>query len=526
MENANKPNVTPTDNQGVGQTKRGRKNGFRGNRGKIAPQRNDWHFYAATEQIAKDIASIPFNYLGGTKFGVAGVAMSEDGSKTEINSLRALPSVLNVNYVNSVGITNSKTQGINMAAIQLYTYVRQRNSGASNYEAADLAMYILALRELYSELGRLKKIIGLAGKFDYYNHNVPDLLLLANGVDANDLRANLASYRATLNILISKADAFALPKYFKIVDRSYFIEAAIFMDSDSIRGQFYNFRKRGYYVWSGTTSTTGTELIFKESTTLTKFSAHLAQAEEMLNAMYLDSDALLMSGDILKAFGESGLMTMAEVPETYVTPFVKDEDILAQIENSQAIIPNDSVSLTDIFGSVDKAWNIKQSNQLITWTPSFKVANVEAKGYLTKFPFNSHKTEPDYKDVLEWTRLMCAVNASGTQAEGITYTITSCGLEVVLSYEIYGYVGSNGTNLVTFGNNYAGISTSSHVVNALSVTNFDWHPILYAIDGASIVLVGDLKVATVIDTDVLSKINDAAIYGALYDASLYAKAKG
>lgn len=499
---------------------------FRGSKRAVAPKRNDWRFYAATEQIAKDVASLPFNYLGGTKFPTSGVTINTQGQLEVVNNTSAIPAVLNVNYVNSIGVTTSKTQGINMAAIQLYTYVRQRNSGASNYEAPDLAMYILALRELYSELARLKKIIGLAGKFDYYNHNIPDLLLLACGVDANDLRNNLAQYRARLNLLISKADAFALPSYFKIIDRSYFIEASVFMDSNSIRGQFYNFNKRGYYVWSPVSSTTGTELVFKQTTTQTKFSYHLDQAQEMLDAMYLDSDALLMSGDILKAFGESGLMNMTEVPENYVTPFVYDEDILSQIENSYAIKPSHTVTEADLLASVTDAWNITQSNQLIKFEPKFKVSTSEIPGYVTKFAFNSHKENPDYKDVLEWSRLMCTMSAVGTEAEGMLVSLTSTGLEVVLSYSLYGYVLNSPQNIANLGSTINGIEQGNSLNSALSITNFDWHPFLYAIYVQSVRVVGDLKVATAVDADTIQKINDAAIYGALYDDSLYSKAKG
>lgn len=519
----------PTGKKGAGKKKKGKKGRREDGRTPVDPKKNDYRFYAATEQIARDIASIAWNYLGGTPYGVSGKTLGATIGDEFVNNT-SIPAVMRINYIPSIGVTTAKTQGANMAAIQLYTFVRQRNSGASNYEAADLLMYILALKDIYAEIARCKKILGLAPRYDYYNHNLPDLVLLAEEVDATDLRANYAQYRGRLNLLISKATAFALPKYFKIVERAAFVESCVFQDSSSIKGQFYTFHKKGFYTWSTTTSTKGTELIFSESTT-GKFSAYLDQLESMLNAMYLDTDALTMSGDILKAFGDSQLYTIAEVDENYTTPFGMDEDILSQIENSTALFNNYESGIT--FAEFGSSLNITQNNQLITWQPTWTVSNDAYAGKLETMPFNSHKDNPDYKDVLEWTRLMCtySVVLGGTQNESLIFTLTSCGLELVLYYDIFAYRSNLPTRICSFGSNLgqAGATDTDNTIDALMyASNFDWHPILYLIDGTRnkfIPLFGDFKNATTIAPTVLARINDAAVYGALYDASLYGKAQ-
>lgn len=522
-----KPEGRGKDKDKRGKGKRSGKKGG-GGRTPVEPKHNDYRFYAATEQIAKDIASIAWNYLGGTPYAVSGRNLTQGVGNVFVNNT-SIPAVMRINYIPSIGVTTSKTQGANMAAIQLYTFVRQRNSGASNYEAADLLMYILALKDIYAEVARCKKILGLAPRYDYYNHNLPDLVLLAEGVDAVDLRTNYAQYRARLNLLISKATAFALPKYFKIVERATFIESCVFQDSSSIKGQFYTFHKMGYYVWSTTTSTQGTELIFKESSNNgSPFSDYLDQLEEMLDAMYLDTDALLMSGDILKAFGESQLYTLSEVEASYTTPFGKDEDILAQIENSTALFNNNNGVIS--FAEFGNTLNITQSNQLISWQPTMTVAKTDYAGILETLPFNSHKDDPDYRDVLEWTRLMCTYSLVAGENNTYIIALTSCGLELVLSYDIFAYRSGKATRITSFGSNL-GVSSGTYaqsLLTAVYVSNFDWHPILYMVDNtysAYIPLFGDFKNSTTIAPEVLKRINDAAVYGALFDATLYSKAQ-
>lgn len=510
------------------------------------PDHNDWKFYAASEEIAKSIASIPFNYLGGTKFPLSGEVVSANSSadgytKVYTTGQNALPSVMNLNYSNSIGVTNSRTQGANMAAVQLYTYVRHVNSGAKNYEAADLMMYILAIRDILSEFSQDKKILGCAGLYNYYNHNLPDLVIQAHGIDPQDLRANLAQYRGRLNLLAKKINSFAIPKYFKVFDRSVFIASYLFTDSNSIRGQFYNFNKIGYYTWSPITSEQGTELVFAlHNRANQKFGERLQVLENMLDALFLDEDALTMSGDMLKAFTEAELYTLPQTPEDYIVPVTMDEDVLAQIENSHAVgflpanVPADN-SLAKL--------NVTQQDQIIKFNPVVRGYLSVLALELNRYAFNSHKDNPDYKDVLEWTRLMTVghhthtyrTNAAGGSINEVV--IDSTGLEIIYTYSIctitYSTVG--GTQMAeivdvptVIGVGNSGLDLNS-VMRMASVEEFDWHPMMYLYYTAApsgseqraIVLASDLKNATTIDRETLNAINDAAVYGALYGAGLY-----
>lgn len=520
------------------------------------PDHNDWSFYAASDEIAKGIASIPFNYLGGTKFPLG-----------ELEEQKPLPCVLTIPYVNSIGVTSKGTEGVNMAAAQLYTYIRHANSGAKNYEAADVMMYVIAMRDVYAQYFTLRKAIGLCPSFNFYNHNLPDLILKGMGVDAVDLRSNLAKYRTRLNLIAKKINSFAVPKYFKVFDRTAFINSYIFTDSTSIRSQFYNFVPAGKYTWSPKTSERGTELVYtphqwEEDTEpfvmlAANLQTYLDSLEAQIDALFLDTDALTMSGDILKAFPNAELYSIGQIPDDYQVSFILDEDVLAQIENMRSM-PINSFSNRGIT-EFKYDLNIKQIDQLIQYNPQFifKTHDEKWKPAIASVPqilINSHKDNPDYKDVLEWTRLISTfkVEEVVTTPEGGTYTkdfhlkaVTS-GLEMALGF----IISSDGRNThlcsqwdsvvitppgssspVDYALNMA--KATSRVLTEVSLlSKFDWHPVKYVEYTFKAGDIGstayeplawfcDTKVATTIPVETMDLINDSAIYGSFYSNSMY-----
>lgn len=59
------------------------------------------------------------------------------------------PSVMRLGYHPISGTSISNSSGLSIATRALYTYVRDKNAGARNYEAPDLMMYILAMDQIY-----------------------------------------------------------------------------------------------------------------------------------------------------------------------------------------------------------------------------------------------------------------------------------------------------------------------------------------------------------------------------------------
>lgn len=495
--------------------------------------KNDYTFYAATEEIAKSLANLPFNVMSGLPYDLQATKYSSTGVKVTPVS-QASQAIFRIDYLPSIGVSNQRVDAINMAAVQLYTAIRHVNSGAKNYEAADVMMEVLAVRDIMTEIFECKRALGVANYYNYYNHNLPDLLLKALGFNPDDLRANIAQYRGRLNLIINKFNSFAIPGYFKAFLRSAFIGNQVFGDSDAIRGQLYIYKKAGYYTWSPVTSTSGTSLVYTaHSDSIQNMSARLDIIETQLDAMYLDEDAITMSGDILKLYSDKQgeLYTLTQIDEGYTVTPIFDEDALAQIENLKLFAPanNQTLDLTVTYSGLD----VTQENQLIKWNPKFSVTEaITGSNYTATIGstiFNSHRDFPDYKSVLEWSRLISTFDVDVSSSGIISGTLTSAGLEIPINMYMFNYTefgDSADYNVTPVYQVYPTITTADNAA-LLSLQQYDWHPIIYGFSGNAaasslpVNFAGDLKVATVMPADVAININKSAVYSAFYATNMY-----
>lgn len=504
------------------------------------PDRNDWEFYALDENIAKDFGSWPYNILGGqpapVSVGYFGTTAASGNTTTITKSVPF--GVMRIDIANSIGISTARTDAINMAATQLYTFVRHANSGAKIYEPADLMMYIIAMSDIYAGFFELRRALGIVQYYPLENRHAPETILYALGIDAADLRSNLANYRGRFNLLAEKINSWAVPKYFKAFLRRAYISNNVFADSTSVRGQWYVFRRSIYYTFSPATSTTGTELvagdIFDSQSNVRTFGDLLTIVENQLNALFLDEDANTMSGDILKAFSMDALYQVEGISSDFIQAPVFDEDILAQIENSVALTSSTLFLqyANDHSNSFKDLLNITQSNQLITFAPT--VVNVPISGgsgfmNLQSYVFNSHKDTPDYRDNLEWSRLItvtAATKSTGSAAAG--GQIVACGLELVLSYtKVTSVVATDGTlsfTQVQFRNTYSVAPPSS----LFDVEQFDWHPIIYiypinssGVATGSMTIGADLKKWTVVSNVTVEATHKSANAASFYARDVY-----
>lgn len=507
------------------------------------PWKNDWQFYAVTERIAKDVASYPYNKLPGSKFNVPW----HSGTFSDVpDSATYLPNFCVLSYVPGVGNTNDDANaGINIATKQLYTYVRHANSGARNYEGPDIMMYVLAMRDIYTRFFEAKRALGIAYAYYFENKNFPDGLLRSIGINPQDLRANLAQYRGRLNLLAAKINSFAVPKYFRAFDRAAFISSYYFTDSTSIRGQAYIFRTAGYYTWSGMTSEKGTSLQFNfdpsfDSTQssnpafskVSSFEAvYLNTLESQLDALFYDDDANTMAGDILKAFDQSNLYQVADIPDPYVVLGTYDEDILAQIENSFAA--NNYFSATFATTFTSEALAITQENQIIK--SGITLASAGTASFPNGWYFNSHKDAPEFSDNLEWSRLIVSATKSSTS------WILHYGLELLLNITIVNMDPKYDDQRMVYSvlNQSIAVASSGAVSSTMmasiaKLAIFDWHPGVYFINyditgtdvtSSEIIPFMDLKFYTVLTDKEIHPTHDSACMAAFYAKDLYNKAQ-
>lgn len=480
---------------------------------------NDYTWYYIDDRISASVANIPFNIFPGTR---------EDTGLNCINGVAtSTPGIMEIEYGRICGTSLDSTSAINVACRALYTFVRHQNSGHTNYESPDLMIYVLAMQDVYAKYFEAVRIYKTAMTYTFTNRYVPDGLLRAMRVDPNNIRSNLAQYRAGLNILAAKISSMAVPSVFTAVQRAVYLSSNVFIDSSSIRGQFYVPTCVYKRIFDATADKGGrlhcTGRIGKSRT----YTEVLEEIQSMIDIILSDEDMNIMSGDILKAYSKEQCYTLDMVNESETLTPIYDENFLAQLENSS------SVALT----AAD--FTIYQEDGVILSTPHVDIDELPQNVFYgpgVQRYFNSHKDNPDWKDVLDWSRFMVSFELDDA---GDGYRYLSVGSEVIVAYTIhylnYESDASSGTwqfreiNTISSWDGGDSAETLEHISDQILLSQFDWHPIIYYFMSTTdpalgtihqyVGKTGDLKVYTLVNSDVIKRLNDSAILG-LYGKQL------
>lgn len=497
------------------------------------PTKNDYTYYVINEELGKLTANLPFNQIPGnvytSKFTTA-ASSSGTVAETERVERKANQAIMAIRYAPYFGYGQAESDAINVAARQLYSFVRHANSGAKNYESPDLMMYVLALSDIYAEYFECQRVLDTVRTFVADNRAIPAYLLQAMGISdtVNEISGNLANYQAQLNLIATKINTFALPKYFKLLYRKIYVSSRVFVDSTSSRSQYYVLVRGGCYKWSPTAVETGTSLQYTVYSQSTDIKSKIANLVSMLDAMYTDQDASTMSGDILKAFSDAELYGIVPATSNKMLDLNMDEDILAQIENLRLV--GDHYGLTESMISSylnvtqDANSNIIQSGVRISLA-SMAIGSAAAI-LMQEYPYNSHKDSPDWKDNIEWTRLMCAltIDAKGT-TPATTYYALQGGLEIPTQITMYSPVSQQIlSTLVT-----PQKQTTIEALTMCELAQFDWHPCVIAYNigtSQSTRYEGfDVKVNTWINYTTLKAMHQMANEAVVWEENLYKRAR-
>ena len=465
------------------------------------PERNDWRFYAISEQEAKAVASFPFNVLAGRPIDLMWKSTADTITPTMSESGGA---VMVLDYMPSIGRASSTNDAANIAARRFYTYIRHANSGAKVYEAPDLMMYFLAMIDIIVGYFHAKRDYGILQTYSRSNRNMPSTLMTALGLTATDV-SSLASHNFRLNVIANRINSFCLPKDILALQRFAYIASNVFIDASTIRGQFYVFHKKGYYLFKPVAQSTGSSLQYKDNVVPVTLGVQLSHLESQLDALFGDDDINTMSGDVLKAFKEN-VYNIAGVPSDYTIEPVFDEDILNQIQNASLC----GVSVADA------SLGVTQSNNIIKFQPQANdLPNTVANG---AYIFNSHKDDPQYTDNIEWSRLY-------TFKDG---AIVKCGLECLIQITLV----SSGSESYVLTRTTMSPSGDNDWNALLLMSQFNWHPFMYLFSSQGSTpnvqvttkpIFGDLRYYAILDKATISRTHDSAVLAAYYGGELYGK---
>lgn len=471
--------------------------------------KNDVAWYSKSPALLRDAASFPYSWPVGSQLPWSDKLMQY--MMSHVSGLAVLE------YTPGIGRSTDAYSPINVAARNFFTYVRKANSGQTNYETSDLMMYLLAMDSAYQTYAVMVRAYGIATLFSQENRYLGRALLYALGWDPDDIYNNLAQLRYHINLLSYKLNQMCVPSSMAYMQRHAWMASGLYTDSPSPKAQIYAFNPFGYYKFTEVTSGPA-YLQYKLFTndTLWHVDEIVTAANDQLEAILSSQDFNIMSGDILKAFGESNLYRVSPIPEDFVVLPTYNQEVLSQIENCTAVGRNYSVG-----AGQDNPNNIVQKQNeflesYIYYKPSYKGSIIGTSGNNTKFPnisnacrtayedkriINMHKVDVTPADTMVATRLAVPVAANLDADFNNSFVIIpqSFGSEVINNIKVFSFATLNNDwtlvnpSLRSIDVHYADVvslvlnSTDEELANAkywlaktAILNQFDWFPMHFA----------------------------------------------
>lgn len=423
---------------------------------------NDPSWYAANPALLRDSASIPFSWAVGAPIAL---------DIPDMKSPWSVPGIMTLDIVPQFGNGSNANSPLNLASTSVYSFIRHANSGHSNYDAPDLMLYIAAMTQIYSYINWMQRVYGCATLYAQGNRYLPRALVECQGVNYDDVYNNLANFRYGINALIAKAASLAVPATMPIFLRHAFLYQNVYIEGPSIKDQMYLYNPNGFYMFGFDETSAGmlyyhplseykTECGVDRLTTANM----LKFGNDMLDALVLNEDINIMSGDILKAYAGS-IIKLAPLPEIYPITPVFNAAVLEQFKNA-TVFMYENLHTLDIKQNTTKAYlestPMWVTNSAITAKyPSMTVDNqkILMKYYFGRRILSTVTADPDQNIVIEDTRLMAALDPN--TATDSTANIL-CGSEIVVDMKYWTYLYSK-TGEVTLS---AGRVFSSYLVTA------------------------------------------------------------
>lgn len=397
---------------------------------------NDPSWYAANEQILKDSATLAFSTMQGSKLSIP-------------NMPARMPGIMRIDLLGVPGISDGSTSAVNIASRNIYSYVRHANSGAANYEAPDLMLYLLAMDQAYMYYSWMRRIYCTFRTYFQRNYYTPKWIIESMGVDYADLESKLSDFRLYINIFAQKCGSLVTPSGMTFLTRHSWLNSNIFADAPTDKAQFIYFNTPYFGIFSPRTSTKGGELIYtklKPQTGKITLDRIIEFGNSILEPLIADEDINIMSGDILKAFGDS-VNKLALVNENDVILPVYSPEVLTQIQNLREI----PLENPEIRVSQENGYLITNYSTLKFVSTDVAKLKLDADNIL-----NMPMTDPTPGDVMVATRLMGVLESTAENA----YRIASCGTEICLSVGIY-TLNEDGKGLTNSGSGYLATVKSS-----------------------------------------------------------------
>lgn len=460
---------------------------------------NDASWYGANPQILKDAASIAFN-------------INQGSPQSDKNFKLRMAGIMKISMYGIPGISDSSTSALNVASRNIYSYVRHANAGHTNYEAPDLMLYLVAMDQAYMFYAWLRRTYALMRTFAQRNRYIPKPLVESMGFNYDDLVKQLSDFRLYINTFAQKCGSLVTPSGMTYFLRHSWLFSNLFADSPNEKAQYVYFNPAGFGKYSPKTSETGGELTYDEIASNMTLEDIIKYGDALLEPLLSDEDINIMSGDILKAYGDS-VNKLGMIDENEAIIPVYNPEVLTQIQNLRVTpLAWDKVKVNQNAGYlVCELDQYKSTDDVWEWY------DFEGTRMFT-LPLDN----PTPEDVIVATRLIPSLNSEGH--------FTSAGTEVVTAVRLFRIndTGSEIINDSTISTELkaydvsGGVPSMSNiqqiVTHLCSISRFNMHPrftvIAYMTDKHTIIYRDthlDLANYTNLDNTDIKQMNDIAV---------------
>lgn len=472
--------------------------------------RNDAAWYGPESQLMKDAAQLSFATTTGLELDFNDSANRWTGDFTK--NIDYMPGVMSLTVAPTFGELKDWSSPFNVAVRDMYSFIRHANSGHSNYDAANLGMYLIAYDSACTYYAWMVRLYGLMRTVIVRNSYTPRSLVWAAGGDYDDLVTQLADFRGYINSFAARLFALKVPSKLHMIERHMWLFTHVFADSPVDKASFYVFRPAGFWLYDlGTTpETTAIKLSSADEARLIGIKNF---GETILNKLLNDEDFNIMSGDIIKAYGDN-VFRINMIAEDYAVMPVYDPEVLMQIHNA-TLICTDTPTLSN---SIQGMWKIQEDTS--------ETSNVGALVATTDLPIK--ETDSTYLQSLAYAgfkHLLDMPTAFPTPAEVCVATRLMVSLKAAdrgsLKFDALGTEVILRATIMTSADDHVGTRVNADA--AYDLEKFDWHPYLWRgvvasqgdeIDGAQMIgIYGDIDNYTLVDHATLYNIHRAAMLG-------------
>lgn len=446
---------------------------------------NPIQFYTKFDTFVKDAANLPFAMPVGSRFEIYDYPGENDNSVNNAAPYYySSPGVMTLEFVPAIGVSDDFSSPINRSSIRFYTYLRSNQKASASYDHQDISMMELALDSCYMYHGLMSKVYSVVNLFTPANEYYSRAILLALGVDFDDIRKNLQDFRAYINAYAYSLGQYALPSNIELFNRHRWMVEGLYTDGETTKAQTYMFVPGVFFQYDNTVST-GSQCIPKywfpdfeykvgasdnginpSKRTPKTFAQIKAFGDSLLNAVSNEEDFAVISGDIYNFYG-GDTYKLPYITENYAVLPTYNKTVLSQIENATVVGQLQRLTVSQ---------NPKVNQGAIIFHP-YPASHAGS----TQCFMNFHWDRPTPEDVIEASRLITVTRDDANDNPTIKY----CGTEIVCSLSVATYTYSDSgvrqlENVLLMNHQLARSNTeaseATYMKEVLTLAQFDWAP--------------------------------------------------